>query len=242
LAGSPKKTYAVFQGHVPGLYRDWATTAQQVKGFKGAVYKGFASRSEAVSWLRDQVLAATEPVSDSLISLIKSESLDSGLDAGQQGDSRIIIHTDGGASPNPGVGGYGVVLQHGNFRKELSAGYELTTNNRMELLAVIVALEALKEPLKAILHTDSKYVVDSIMKGWAKGWRRKGWKKSNGERPENVDLWTRLLGLLETQNVEFRWVKGHAGNVENERCDLLVNEARQKQPLIVDEGYLRPPS
>jgi ribonuclease HI len=237
LSTKSKKIYAVFQGHEPGLFSDWDTASKQVKGFKGAVYKSFAQRTEAISWLREMVLAAKEPVSEHLIELIKAENLPASSTRAASSDPRIVIHTDGGASPNPGVGGYGVVLQHGTRRKELSAGYQLTTNNRMEILACIVALEALKEPSQAVLYTDSKYVVDSIMKRWAKGWRHRGWRKSNGERPENVDLWSRLLDLLEKHKVEFIWVKGHAGNQENERCDQLVNEARSLTPLLIDEGY-----
>ena len=152
-------------------------------------------------------------------------------------NEEIIIHTDGGASPNPGVGGYGVVLQKGSKRKELSAGYQLTTNNRMEMMAVIVALQALNESSKVVLHTDSKYVVDSISKRWVYGWKKRGWKKSDGKRPENVDLWEELILLLKNHKVEFRWVKGHAGNTENERCDALVAEARKNKNLLVDTGY-----
>jgi ribonuclease HI len=135
------------------------------------------------------------------------------------------------------VGGYGVVLQQGRLRKELSAGYELTTNNRMEMMAVIVALEALKEPSTVVLHTDSKYVVDSISKRWVYGWMKRGWKKSDGKMAVNVDLWQRLLPLLKTHKVEFKWVKGHAGNTENERCDTLVNEAKNLKTLLKDTGY-----
>lgn len=235
-----KKLYAVFQGHEPGIYESWERASLQVKGYKGAMYKSFSTRREALNWLRERVIAAQDPVPDALIELIKTEGdqvLTSEHGGVEVDPGIIVIHTDGGASPNPGVGGYGVVLQKGNHRKELFAGYELTTNNRMEMMGVIAALEALQEPSSVILHTDSKYVVDSISRRWVYGWKRRGWKKSDGKQPENVDLWKKIIHLLDTHDVEFRWVKGHAGNLENERCDTLVAEAKKQNPLKVDSGY-----
>lgn len=237
-----KKFYAVFQGHSPGIYETWDEASAQVKGFKGAQYKSFPTLDAAIAWLRECVLHAKEPVAQEIIELIKNQNVDiqtNSANSTQNDQDIIIIHTDGGASPNPGVGGYGVVMQKGKLRKELSAGYTLTTNNRMEMMAVIVALQALHEPSEVILHTDSKYVVDSISKRWVYGWKKRGWKKSDGQRPENVDLWKQLLAQLEIHNVEFRWVKGHAGNVENERCDALVAEARKAKHLLVDRGYTK---
>lgn len=145
---------------------------------------------------------------------------------------RVEIFTDGACSGNPGPGGYGVVLKYGEHIKELSGGEEQTTNNRMELTAVIVSLEALKEPCLVTLTTDSKYVVDGIEKGWAKSWRENGWKKKDKKPALNPDLWGKLLDLLEVHEVRFNWVKGHAGHPENERCDeLAVN--------FYTENYLR---
>lgn len=135
---------------------------------------------------------------------------------------RVEIFTDGACSGNPGPGGYGAILRYGEHIKELSGGEEQTTNNRMELTAVITALEALKEPCLVILTTDSKYVVDGIEKGWAKSWRENGWKKKDKKPALNPDLWGRLLDLLEVHEVKFNWVKGHAGHPENERCDELA--------------------
>mgnify|MGYP002715495114 CR=1 FL=1 len=135
---------------------------------------------------------------------------------------RVEIFTDGACSGNPGPGGYGVVLRFGTIEKELSGGEPSTTNNRMELLGVISGLSALKEPCEVILTTDSKYVVDSVTKGWVYGWRKKGWIKSDKKPALNVDLWERLLPLLEKHKVTFNWVKGHAGHAENERCDKLA--------------------
>ena len=134
----------------------------------------------------------------------------------------VTIYTDGACSGNPGPGGYGVVLLYGSAKKELSAGYRLTTNNRMELTGVIQALSALKYPCKVRVTTDSRYVVDGITKGWAQGWKKRGWKKSDGKPALNPELWERLLELLAIHDVEFAWIKGHAGHEENERCDRLA--------------------
>lgn len=140
--------------------------------------------------------------------------------------TRVEIFTDGACSGNPGPGGWGAILRCNGKEKELSGGEAHTTNNRMELLGVINALEALKFPCEVRLTTDSKYVVDGITKGWAAGWRKRGWKKSDGKAAMNPDLWERLLGLLEIHSVEFCWIKGHAGHTENERCDKLAVEQR----------------
>ncbi len=134
----------------------------------------------------------------------------------------VDIYTDGACSGNPGPGGYGAILVYGGREKELSGGEKMTTNNRMELTAVIVALEALKEPCKVTLTTDSKYVSDGISQGWARSWRAKGWKKADGKPALNPELWGRLLDLLDTHKVDFVWVKGHAGHPYNERCDTLA--------------------
>ncbi len=134
----------------------------------------------------------------------------------------VNIYTDGACSGNPGPGGWGAVLVYGVHEKELSGGAAQTTNNRMELTAVIESLQLLKEPCNVTLTTDSKYVVDSITLGWAKSWKARGWIKSNKEPALNVDLWEKLLALLEIHNVEFVWVKGHAGHPYNERCDRMA--------------------
>ena len=136
----------------------------------------------------------------------------------------IDIYTDGACSGNPGPGGWGVILSYGAHEKELSGGEMNTTNNRMELTAVIKGLEALKEPCAVRLVTDSKYVADSLLKGWARSWQRNGWKKADKKPALNSDLWERLLELLDTHDVKIEWVKGHAGHSENERCDRLAVE------------------
>lgn len=135
---------------------------------------------------------------------------------------KVEIFTDGACSGNPGPGGWGVVLRYNGIEKELSGGEKETTNNRMELTAVISALTALKEPCEVMLTTDSKYVCDSVLKGWVYSWQKNNWKKSDKKPALNVDLWEQLLALLEKHTVTFNWVKGHAGHPENERCDKLA--------------------
>ncbi len=154
----------------------------------------------------------------------------------------VTIHTDGAARGNPGPGGYGVVLRHidaaGNLHtKELSQGYECTTNNRMELLGVITALEALKRPCSVDLYSDSKYVVDAFNQYWVEGWLKRGWKNAKKEPVKNVDLWKRLLDAKRPHEVTFHWVKGHAGHSDNERCDELATAAADGEGRIRDEGF-----
>lgn len=146
----------------------------------------------------------------------------------------VIIYTDGAARGNPGPGGYGIVLKYKGKRKEISGGFSRTTNNRMELLAVIVALEALRrDDLKVRIYSDSKYVVDAVNKGWLWSWESKRFKKK-----KNPDLWLRFIELYRKFDVEFNWVKGHADNPENERCDELAVMASQGGDLPADEGFV----
>ena len=137
----------------------------------------------------------------------------------------VTIYTDGACSGNPGPGGWGAILEYMGHEKELSGGEQNTTNNRMELTAVIRALQALKEPCTVELYSDSKYVIDALEKGWAIGWRKRGWIKSDKKPALNPDLWETLLTLVEKHDVRYHWVKGHASNPKNNRCDeLAVNE------------------
>jgi ribonuclease HI len=146
----------------------------------------------------------------------------------------VTVYTDGASRGNPGPGGYGVVMIAGSLRKEISEGFRLTTNNRMELLSVIVALEALKkEGTNVTIYSDSKYVVDAIEKKWVFGWEKKYFKDK-----KNEDLWKRLLRVYRKHNVKFIWVKGHASNKENNRCDELAVAAALGNNLKIDEGYL----
>jgi len=150
----------------------------------------------------------------------------------------VTIYTDGACIGNPGPGGYGAVLLYQDQRRELSGGYHRTTNNRMEIMAAIIGLEALKENCRVTLYSDSEYLVKAISRGWAQRWRANGWKRNKREKALNPDLWERLLQLCEYHEVEFSWVKGHAENAENIRCDELAMQAAQQPDLPVDEGYI----
>lgn len=150
----------------------------------------------------------------------------------------IIMYTDGACIGNPGPGGYGIVVVTGGRRREYWAGYRHTTNNRMELLAAIVGLETIgEEGAQVTLYSDSRYVCDAMEKGWARRWRENGWKRNQREKALNPDLWERLLQLSERHRVTFRWVRGHAGDVENERCDSLSNRAARLEATEIDRGY-----
>lgn len=152
--------------------------------------------------------------------------------------NQVIIYTDGSSLGNPGRGGFGVVLLYGCHRREISVGYKLTTNNRMELLAVITGLEVLnRDGLKVTIYSDSKYVIDSIEKRWVYNWVKKGFAGK-----KNADLWRRFLVIYERHNVSFVWVKGHSNNIENERCDVLATSAARGGNLLEDSGYKPEPT
>ncbi|MFO7494840.1 MAG: ribonuclease HI [Desulfobacterales bacterium] len=224
-----KKFYAVAKGHKPGIYLEWygPNGAQvQVDHFPGAVFRGFATRPEAEAFLGQPRAARIKP----------RPSAGEGA-ASPAPTGGVIIYTDGSALNNPGPGGYGVVILEGGRRTELSGGFRKTTNNRMELLACIKGLDALTTPATVTLYSDSAYVVNGITRGWAKSWQRKGWRKSNGEPALNPDLWEKLLGLCQKHAVRFVWVKGHAGNTGNERCDQLATRAAAGAQLPPDTAY-----
>jgi len=153
--------------------------------------------------------------------------------------TKVTLYTDGACSGNPGVGGYGAILVHVDsngikHEKEFSQGYKMTTNNQMELLAVIVGLEALKKPCEVKIVSDSKYVVDSIEKGWLDNWIARGWRKSDNKPVPNMELWKRLIEARKPHNITLEWIKGHAGHEYNERCDRLAVEAYKKEDLKLD--------
>jgi ribonuclease HI len=150
---------------------------------------------------------------------------------------QVRIYTDGACTGNPGPGGYGVILEYGAKRRELSGGYRLTTNNRMELTAAIAGLRTLRYPCDVTLYTDSQYLVNGISKGWARKWRENGWRLASKQPAVNVDLWSTLLDLCDTHQVSLVWVKGHAGHDENERCDELSVKAAKSQDLMPDSIY-----
>ena len=148
---------------------------------------------------------------------------------------KIEIFTDGACSGNPGPGGYGVILRYKGTSKELWGGDPSTTNNRMELMAAIVGLEALVKPCQVELYSDSKYLTDAFNQHWIDGWLKRGWKKSDKSPVKNKDLWSRLLAAMEPHQVTFHWVKGHDGHPENERCDRLATTAADGGDLLEDE-------
>lgn len=159
----------------------------------------------------------------------------------QEQVKEVTIFTDGGCEPNPGPGGYGVILISGNTQKELTGGFSLTTNNRMELFAAIAGLQALKFPCMVKLYSDSRYLVDAMTKGWAQKWRENGWWRNKKAKASNIDLWEKLIALCNKHQVEFEWVKGHAGLGANERCDKLSMAALKQPNLPADEGYEQRP-
>jgi ribonuclease HI len=153
------------------------------------------------------------------------------------GSEDLTIHTDGACLGNPGPGGWAAILSYGGTRKELSGGHSLTTNNRMELLAVIKALEALKRPSSGTLYSDSRYFLDALDKGWLENWKKRGWKTADKKPVKNRDLWTRLDPLLQKHDLELKWVKGHSGDPDNERADELAKAAAMAAGLTPDQGY-----
>ncbi|TYO94975.1 ribonuclease HI [Desulfallas thermosapovorans] len=152
----------------------------------------------------------------------------------------VEIYTDGACSGNPGPGGYGTILKYGVHEKELFGAYDNTTNNRMELMAIIKGLESLKEPCRVTVYSDSKYVVDAMTKGWVTKWQAKGWMRNDKERAKNVDLWQRLLQLAACHQLHWVWVKGHADNPYNNRCDRLAVNAIKSCPLLPDNPISSP--
>jgi ribonuclease HI len=227
-----KKFYAVAAGRKSGIYTVWSEAEAQVKGFPQAKFKGFATGEEAEEWLQE-IQSGPSPA----IGRKKPAAMSSGVMINEKKEV-VLIYTDGGALNNPGPGGYGVVLSHDGKKKEMTGGYRLTTNNRMELMGCIVALRKIAwKDKQIILSTDSSYVVNGINKGWAKGWRKNGWIKSDKKPALNQDLWAELLDLIEDLNIRFQWVKGHAGNPYNERCDQLAVASARGENLPVDTGY-----
>ncbi len=225
-----KKFYAVAAGANPGIYENWPDAQAQVKGFAGAVYKSFPSRTEAEKWLQNPGYEKKAAKTGKITAKAHPDR--------QPEKNELIIYTDGGSINNPGPGGYGVVIVGQNSTKELHGGFRLTTNNRMELMACIVALREIKTKDKKItLFSDSSYVVNGMTKGWAKNWRRNGWIKSDRKPAVNPDLWSELLDLAEGLDVRFNWVKGHAGNPLNERCDQLAVASARQADLPPDNGY-----
>ncbi len=246
---SKQKHYAVKKGHKPGLYEEWygAQGAEiQIRGYSGAVYKGFASREEAAAWIGKAERSAQQGMPFASAKPARSKGtasrgvkpiVEKPSSRGTVPGSGTAIYTDGGCRKNPGPGGYGVVLLINGHRKELSGGFALTTNNRMELMGCIIGLEALDQRGAVTVYSDSQYVVNGMVKGWAKRWKRNNWMRNGNEPAENSDLWSRLLDVCEKHDVQFQWVRGHNGNPENEQCDKLAVEMSHGTDLPPDRGY-----
>ena len=227
---APKKYYAIASGRKAGIYDNWPAAQAQVTGYQGAKFKGFPTRAEAEAWLENPIYSKAATGKKRKNKPIATNTTPA--------PDEVTIYTDGGARYNPGPGGYGVVQIFNGERKELSGGYKLTTNNRMELMGCIVALRELEHSDKPVtLYSDSSYVVNGIVKGWAKSWRKKGWIKSDKKPAINPDLWAELLDLVENLDITFKWVKGHAGNPLNERCDELAVASAKQKGLPEDVGY-----
>ena len=235
-----KKYYAIVHGYEPGIYQEWngENGAQaQVKGYPGALYRSFATYKDAAAWFEQQS-GGVKPRLFGDHAGAQSSMFEDEIDyrADQQAGA-IVIFTDGSSLTNPGPGGYGAVLLFPNRRKELSGGYCWTTNNRMELMACIMALKTLPGNEQVVLYCDSRYVVDGIAKGWAKRWKANGWMRDSSQPVENADLWAQLLEQLDLHEVDFHWLAGHSGHTENERCDQLAREAARGKYLQNDAGY-----
>ena len=247
------KVYAVVKGRAPGLYDTWFGSGgaeEQIKGFTGAIFKGFGSRSEAQTWFRKVSEGGRAAMRDAAAPTRKKRA-----DAGKAPSGsteylrrqaqalesgKTVIYTDGGCEGNPGVGGFGAVILRGTEREEVSGGFAHTTNNRMELMACIVSLEAMSPESDVVLFSDSAYTINGIEKGWAVRWRANGWQRREGNQlipAKNADLWARLLDLCDQNNVVFVKVKGHAGVPENERCDEISTEMMQRDDLLEDSGF-----
>jgi len=212
--------YAVIRGRKPGIYTVWGGpdgAESQISGYRGAVYKGFVTRADAEQWYS----AVSAPGQSPGVELGENPDPAAALAAG-----KIVIYTDGAAIGNPGPGGYGAVLLYGPHRKELSGGFARTTNNRMELMACIAALQAIKVAKPILLLTDSEYVVEGFTGGIGRGWRK------------NADLWRHFGALCDDLDIDIIWVKGHAGNPENERCHALSFQAASGKDLAIDGGFV----
>ena len=245
-----KSYYAVARGRETGIYKKWSGEGgaeEQVKGFRGALYKGFHTRDDAKKWLQlqgsKQEGSKQQPGCEGH-QPAQPEVEHTKADTGQRGKSSsasrksggVRIYTDGGAIVNPGPGGYGVVILDGKGRKELSGGRRRTTNNRMELTACIEGLKAVKKR-SVVIYSDSRYVINGIQKGWARRWRANGWMRNKTQSAENADMWAELLEQCDIHDVEWVWVRGHSGNRENERCDRLARSAVKKKRLPPDKAY-----
>lgn len=232
MAGK-KKIYAVKRGRSTGLFNSWPDCQKQVAGFPGAVYKGFATAAEAMRWLsgvsdaEEQAYAAGKTQSRAAMPSAVAAPARRAVTAAPS-DADYIVYTDGSCLRNPnGPGGWAAVITDVRTGKvtELSDGEHSTTNNRMELSAAIAGLSAIEQPSQIALYTDSQYLRRAFVNRWLVNWKRRGWKKADGNPVLNQDLWMRLDALYSRHQVQFHWVKGHVGIEQNERCDQLAKAA-----------------
>jgi len=235
-----KQYYAVARGRKTGIFSVWSGNdgaEAQVRGYPGACYKGFATREEARQWLAHMTGTSVPQLPQRRAAARKTSRLSTEAGSETTAAGIIEIYTDGGCSKNPGPGGYGIVMITGDKRVELSGGFRHTTNNRMELTACIEALRRVPPAARVRLYCDSQYVVNALNRGWAKKWRAQNWMRTATAPVENYDLWEQLLELCDSRQVEFVWVKGHAGTRENERCDQLAAAAMMQADLLPDRAY-----
>ena len=214
-----QKYYVVWKGVSPGVYHSWTDCQLQIKGYEGALYKSFDTREEAEQAFASSAFHYVGK------NAVKKEETPRQL---PENFDMNCLAVDAACSGNPGPGGWGAVLRYNGHEKEISGGEANTTNNRMELSAVINALALLKEPCKVTLYSDSQYVCNALKLGWAKKWKANNWMRNKKEKALNPELWDRLLTLYDTHEVEIVWVKGHAGHPENERCDRLAVAAAKQ--------------
>lgn len=228
-----KKVYAVKRGRQTGLFTNWDECKAQVAGFQGAVYKGFMNTSEAAAWLYGSAATSAparktvrKPVEAAEMSLFGETSR-----TAEPVEDEYIVYTDGSCLRNPdGPGGWATVIRHieTGEKKELSGGEPSTTNNRMELMAGIKALEALPEGAAVAFYADSQYLQNAFVKRWLVSWKKRGWRTSTDSPVKNQDLWELLDAEVQRHKVHFHWVKGHAGDENNERCDELAKREAMK--------------
>ena len=218
-----KKFYAVKEGRVPGIYETWDKCKAQVDGYSSAVFKGFATKEEAEAFIG--VVRKNKPSAH--------KAIRSSVSAQKQKDydvDRVIVYTDGSCLKNPGgPGGYAAIIRVGQLVREISGSEPATTNNRMEMMAAITALQFFEKPTSIVIYTDSQYLRRGLASGWVENWKRNGWITKNGTPVLNKDLWIELDRLNSFHRVVWNWVKGHNGNPLNERCDELAVDAAIKE-------------
>lgn len=221
-----KKYYAVKRGRKTGIFTVWAECSAQVQGFQGAVYKGFMTEAEARDWL-----AGAGGASLANTGAVRTEQKSTAPASAEPIDADYIIHTDGSCLRNPGgAGGWAAVIETvaTGAVTERSGGNPETTNNRMELTAALEAMNAVPAGARIALYTDSQYLKNAFTKFWLPAWKKRGWKKADGEPVLNQDLWMQIDAAFAVRRVQFHWVKGHAGNARNERCDELARAEAEK--------------